>query len=183
MADNIPAIAAQSLAIKQRLFKYLKSACVYIVLILLITHAVDFYRLFERDSRQIPSDLLPQLIEQLPTAQRQAFYQGQPMLVYIWATWCGVCKTTSRAVSNISADYPVASIAMQSGDKGQLNSYLQQNNYAFSTLADPDGEWARRLQTQATPSFFIVSISGYIKYYSVGINTEPSLRAKLALYN
>ena len=183
MTDNRPATPVHSPTKKQRVFKCLKSVCAYAVFIVLITHAVDFYRLSERQSLQVSPELLPQLIKQLPAAQRQAFEQGQPMLVYVWASWCGVCRATSRAVSHIAADYPVASIAMQSGDKAQVTAYLQQHNYVFPALADEHGQWAKSLQASATPSFFIVSSSGQIEYYSVGINTEPSLRAKLLLYH
>lgn len=163
--------------------KWLKSLVGYGLLLLLITHAVDFYRLSQHDSQQVSPALLQQLNAQLPDYSQQAFAEGEPMLIYVWASWCGVCRTTSRAVSNIYEDRPVATIALQSGDQAMVDSYLQKKAYAFSAMADEDGQWTRSLQANATPSFFIVNHSGEILYYSVGINTEVSLRAKLAFYS
>lgn len=163
-------------------FGKIKTVMFYGLAFLLISHAVDFYRLSQRESLQIDKQLLNQLANTLSSPQLQSFESGEPMLIYVWASWCGVCLTTSRAVSNIAKDYPVATLALNSGNQVKINQYLKQKDYNFPFIVDEQGSWMERLQARATPSFFIVNNEAQLLYYSVGINTEPGLRAKLAVY-
>ena len=39
----------------------------------------------------------------------RAAHAGRPLLLYFWAEWCPICRTTSGSVSNVSADWPVTS--------------------------------------------------------------------------
>lgn len=167
---------------RSRRFAWLKSMLGYSLFILLATHAVDFYRLSQHKNPQLAPVLLQQLTVQLSEQQQLDFANGEPLLLYVWANWCGVCKTTSWAVSRIAADYPVATLALKSGDQAEVDDYLKQKNYRFPALADVTGHWMQSLHAHATPTFLIVDNTGHIRYYSVGINTELSLRAKLALY-
>ncbi|NRB40244.1 MAG: redoxin family protein [Pseudomonadales bacterium] len=167
----------------RKLRKWLKSLVVYGFLLLLISHGVDFYRLSQLETQQVAPALLQQLKAQLSTQQQQNFADGDALLVYVWASWCGVCRTTSAAVSHIAEDHPVATVALKSGEQAEVDAYLTQKTYVFSALADTDGRWTKSLETHATPSFFIVNTAGDMLYYSVGINTEPSLRAKMAFYS
>ncbi|CAA0091280.1 Thiol:disulfide interchange protein DsbE [BD1-7 clade bacterium] len=151
-----------------------------VVFIAVVGTAIDYYRLTQRDNKRLSPAVMEFLTAQLNTPKTQP---GQPYLIYTWATWCGVCNLTSRAVSNIAEDYPVITIALRSGDQQTVNQFIEQNNYGFNAIADNDGSLSQAMDVGATPTFFIVNTDGTIRYFSVGVNTEPTLRLKLSLFS
>jgi len=42
-----------------------------------------------------------------------------PAIIYFWAEWCGVCSMMQHAVSAMSADYPLLTVALRSGTTAQ----------------------------------------------------------------
>jgi len=162
-------------------FKWLKEFVLFIAAFILIASGLDYYRFKQYENGGFDQPLLRFVQQQFDEKQLQKFNQGSPALVYVWASWCGVCNLTSPAVSSIANDYPVASIALKSGLQKEVNRYLAEKNYQFSAYADRQGELAARLNVESTPYFFIVDKRGEIQFVSRGINTELGLRAKLAL--
>lgn len=106
-------------------------------------------------------------------------YQGQPYLLHFWATWCRVCKLEESSIDAISKDYPVITIAMNSGSKEKIKEYLQQNNLSFSVINDDSGEIAQRFGVSGVPTSFVISPEGEITYTEVGFTTSWGLRLRL----
>lgn len=91
------------------------------------------------------------------TADVIALSHERPVLVYFWGSWCGVCRLTSPNVQTLHAEqYPVISVAVSSGDDGELLAYMNRHQYQFATLNDQDGTLFHAWQAQATPSFVII---------------------------
>ena len=67
----------------------------------------------------------------------RAAHAGRPVLLYFWAEWCPICKTTAGNVTNVSADWPVTSIAIQSGTAEQVAGVMAAKGYRWPTLPDP----------------------------------------------
>ncbi len=170
--------------ITQRWLKRLKSISVTIFIITIVGIGVDYYRLESRDTQTISQAELHTLVQQLTPAQQAVFEQGKPMLVYVWATWCGVCQLTSGAVNRLfESDYLISTIALKSGNTETLKKTMSAKSLTFPFYNDSDGLLSHSLAIKATPTFIIVSYTGNILYYSMGVNTEVGLRAKLALFN
>ena len=49
-------------------------------------------------------------------------------LVYFWATWCPVCRLEHGTIESIAADWPVITIALQSGTDAELRRYLKEHD-------------------------------------------------------
>ena len=112
-------------------------------------------------------------------AEWRAAYPGRPLLLYFWAEWCPICKTTAGNVSNISADWPVTSIATESGSAEQVAEFMRKSGYRWSTMPDPRAEILRQYGLPGTPAFIIINPAGDVRFVSVGFTSELGLRLRL----
>ena len=112
-------------------------------------------------------------------ADYRTAHPGQPVLLYFWADWCPVCRTTAGSVSSIAADWPVMTLATQSGDAAAVRRFMQEKGYQWPTLADADGQIMQRYRLPGTPAFVVIAPDGNIRFVSVGYTTEIGLRLRL----
>ena len=56
----------------------------------------------------------------LGLAQWRAAHPGQPVALHFWAEWCAICKLEQHSVTRVASDWPVLTVAMQSGDVAAL---------------------------------------------------------------
>ena len=109
----------------------------------------------------------------------RAEHPGQAVLLYFWADWCPICKTTAGSVSSIAEDWPVTSIAVQSGTPEAIAAYMREHGYGWPTLPDPQGTLLRRYGLPGTPAFVIVAPNGDIRFVTAGYTAEIGLRLRL----
>lgn len=87
--------------------------------------------------------------------------QGKPVLLYIWGSWCPVCRTTSNTVNDFAKrdDVTVISIASLSGDDTELTSHMTKKGYGAMlthTINDADGALMKRFGVQVTPTIILL---------------------------
>lgn len=102
-------------------------------------------------------------------------------LVYFWATWCPVCRLEHGTIEAIAADWPVITVALQSGTDAELLRYLTDNGLKAATLNDHGGEQAANWGVRGTPTFFVVDRQRQIRFREVGFTSEWGLRVRLWL--
>ena len=103
----------------------------------------------------------------------------KPVLVHFWATWCGICKLEQDSIQALSRDYPVITIAMQSGSDQEVQAYLAEHQLDFSVINDESGELSTRYGIQGVPASFIVNSAGEIVAAERGYTTGWGLRLRL----
>lgn len=103
----------------------------------------------------------------------------QARLIYFWAEWCAVCKTTAGNVSSLSKDWPVITIAIQSGPPAAVGQVMGQRGYHWPALADPEGEIFRQYGFRGVPAFIIIDPSGNIRSVTMGYTSEIGLGLRL----
>lgn len=82
----------------------------------------------------------------------------RPLLVYFWASWCGVCRFTTPDVVQLRAEGDnVLSVALRSGDDGQVAHWLARKRLALPVINDPRGELSAQWQVGVTPTFVVIS--------------------------
>ncbi|MEZ5479683.1 MAG: redoxin domain-containing protein [Thiolinea sp.] len=45
-----------------------------------------------------------------------ADYRGQPVMLHFWASWCGTCEFEQSSISKIAKDWPLVTVAYNSGE-------------------------------------------------------------------
>jgi len=107
--------------------------------------------------------------------------KGRPALLYFWASWCGICDAMDGAIDSLSRDYPVITVAMQSGNYQDVIAHLDQKGLDFPVIADESGEISRRYGLQAVPAFFVLSPSGEVAFSGMGYTTKWGIEVRLWL--
>ncbi|MGM8897255.1 MULTISPECIES: protein disulfide oxidoreductase [unclassified Psychrobacter] len=163
---------------KQRLLSVLKTVLLYGFVFLVIYTAINWWR-----QPVMPAN--PQL--QLTDYQGQpvdlaAMSADKPTLVYFWGTWCPICSVTSPTIDKLAAsnDYPVVTVAIKSGSDQELDSYLNEHDYSFTTVNDQDGNIFAEWQGQVTPSYVVLK-DGEMTQGLTGIQPLWSLKLRLWL--
>lgn len=106
-------------------------------------------------------------------------YRGEPLLLYFWASWCKICEFGDGAVDSVSKNWPLLSVAMQSGDQHEVAKFLQSQNLQWRTIADQSGELARRFGVAGVPAYYILDANGTIRFTERGYTTSWGLAARL----
>jgi peroxiredoxin len=110
-----------------------------------------------------------------------ADYRGQPVLLHFWATWCGVCKVEQHNIDAVAGDWPVLSVASQSGSADAIAAYVREHAFAARVVVDEESTLARQFGVHAFPATFVIDGGGEIRHVEVGYTTELGLRARMWL--
>ncbi|WGE31950.1 protein disulfide oxidoreductase [Actinobacillus genomosp. 2] len=160
------------------LLRFGKNIFLYGLMFIVLSIAVDWYR-----KPSEPNEFAQQVLydlQQQPKVIAQLSHQ-QPMLLYFWGSWCGYCKFTSPAIQQLADEkIPVLSVALKSGDPQQVANYLQQENYHFPVINDPDGEISKSWDIQATPTILIIK-DGKVVQHTTGLTSYWGLKVRLWL--
>ena len=131
-----------------------------------------------------PPPLSGQIIDPLSgerTGRLDLAAWDKPMLLYFFAEWCPICKLQNPVIDNLSDDYPVVGIAMQSGDAEQIRRYLNERGLSIPVVNDPSGSISRAYGVNGVPAAFVIGPDGEIRYSTQGYATEAGLRSRLWL--
>lgn len=154
----------------------LGTTLLYLLVMMVIVTAVDIWR-----SKDLPSDIAalgPLTTLDGSTIDLEAVSTEQPVLVYVWATWCGVCRVVSPMVDMVGA--PVVSIALASGSDAKVAAYGRDKGYDFPVVNDADHALGKTLGISVTPTL-MVAHKGELRFATAGITTLPGMYARLWL--
>jgi len=156
----------------QRIFGWLGQLSVLMLLVVTISMAIDWVQDHDFPTAQAPE--LQGCSIQGESVDLNELSQEHPVLVYFWSTGCYVCSLVTPAVDMLAQYYPVVSVTLNSGDKTEVNEYLESNNYNFTVLNDPIYQRGHDWSVKATPTLFVVE-DGKVKQFTTGFTTLPGL--------
>ncbi|KDM93493.1 protein disulfide oxidoreductase [Photobacterium galatheae] len=158
--------------------KWLREGVVFLVLLTVVSVGVDLWR-----SQSVP-DNNPFTLKAVDINGQEvdvaALSQEQPVIVYFWATWCGVCRFVTPSVDWLSQYYPTVGISLTSGTDEKLQQYFQHNGLDFSNVNDPRHVLGREWGVSFTPTIFIVR-HGKVESVTSGFTTPVGILARLWL--
>ncbi len=139
-------------------------------------------------TRQVPRGAAPEFSlpavsvqdgRQLSLAQWRAAHPGRPVALNFWSESCPICKLQQSNVSSVGADWPVLTVALQSGEVDAVRQALGRRGLNWPTVVDARGELTRRYGIGAVPAFVVIDARGQVRGVSVGYTSELGMRARL----
>ncbi len=140
-------------------------------------------------TRDVPAGAAPELAfsllqpdgsrTQTTLAQWREQHPGQPVALHVWAEWCPICRAEEDSVTRLAGDWPVLTVAMQSGPAEQVAGVLARRELPWATAIDARGAIARELGFKAVPAFVVVDANGQLRSATVGYTSEIGMRLRL----
>ena len=115
-----------------------------------------------------------------------ADFQGQPVLVFFWASWCSVCRAAMPGLEAVYRDFSQQGftlLAVNTTSQDTLSSalsYYESQGYTFTLLLDRDGTTAEQYRMRAVPTSVLIGPDGIITDVIYGSGMSGGfLRARL----
>ncbi|MBU4225323.1 MAG: TlpA family protein disulfide reductase [Chloroflexi bacterium] len=100
--------------------------------------------------------------------------RGQPVVLNLWATWCGPCREEMPTIEKVYRDYKdlglvVIGLNLTSQDSEQaVAAFVQELGLTFPIALDRDGSVSNRYQLLGLPTTFFIDREGVIRSVVVG---------------
>jgi len=161
-----------------RINKHLPKLLIELLVLLLMVSALEMYL-----TRDAVSGKAPPISG--TTISGKAFslqaFKGQAAVVHFWATWCPVCHLEQGMVDSLANDYPVITVAMQSGEDKEIAAYLREQGVDYPVLNDSLGQLARRYGVSGVPASFVIDGNGEVRFVTRGYTSGLGMRIRLWL--
>ena len=156
--------------------RWLRELAVWLLIGAAVSLAVDYFR-----QPALPQNVSATSLHALDgrTVDLNAMSQQKPLLLYVWATWCGVCRYTTPSVASLAADGGnVLTVALRSGSDEPLRAGMAKKGLTFPTHNDESGDLAARWQVGVTPTFLVIK-DGALVSSTTGWSSAWGLRLRL----
>lgn len=99
---------------------------------------------------------------------RLAGLRGRPMVINVWAQWCGPCRQEAPFLAEVAtvnkSDLMIMGIDFQDPDPARAITFAQVASWRYPQLADTDLAIRAPLQVSALPQTFFVRADGTIAH-------------------
>ena len=153
---------------------------VEIWIFLLAFVALQFWQARDMQGGAMPS-IAGQLADGRPVSLETVLREagGKPLLLYVWSSSCPICRAEEGTIASLAEDWPVLTLAMQSGNAETVAKFMRERKLTYPALVDARGEIAWSLGVRATPAWFVVDGRRAIRFSGMGYTTGWGLRARL----
>ena len=105
--------------------------------------------------------------------------RGQPVLVNLWATWCGPCRLEMPAFEErfqLHEEDGFVVLAVDFDESAEdVAAFRDEFGLTFELLLDPGAEVQQLYRNRTYPSSFFVDREGVIQVQHIGVMTEGQL--------
>lgn len=116
------------------------------------------------------------------SATTLAEHRGTPLVINLWATWCGPCREEMPMLVQASHDMPgVRFVFVDQGESaGEVSAFLQRERLApVHVLIDSGSGLSQHYQVQGYPTTLFIDADGRLRDMRTGPLTAASLRVHL----
>ncbi len=108
--------------------------------------------------------------------------RGKPVVLHLWAPWCGVCKqetgTFSRLHESLGDDAHVVSVALSYRSVSDVQRFVRDYGAKYPVLLGDD-QFQEALRVDSFPTTYVLTPDGRISSSAVGLVTTAGLRMRL----
>lgn len=114
---------------------------------------------------------------------RLSDFQGKPVIVNFWATWCAPCRLEMPAIQErFDREQPDLAVLAVNFDEpaADVRSFVDELGLTFPVLLDPGAEVQRLYRIRGYPTTYFVDRNGLLSVQHIGFMTETQLDQYLA---
>jgi len=100
-------------------------------------------------------------------------YEGEVLLLNIWATWCAPCVTEMPSIQRLYDELAphglkVVAISVDNTDLENVREWIDERDFTFDVLHDQSARIEREYQTTGVPESFVINRDGIIVKKVIG---------------
>ena len=150
---------------KYKIKKHIKEILLFIITITIFVNAISLYRSMDLNKEPLDTQFI--------------INKDKPTLVYIWGSWCPICKLQSPSIQTISENFNVITIAVKSGSNDEVTDYLLSNGFSFKFINDEDGYLAEKFGVNIYPTTIIYNKDRNVIFSDVGYTSTWGLYLRM----
>ena len=114
------------------------------------------------------------LLDQAESPITLSELRGRPVLINLWASWCGPCRAEMPAIQEVSEAYADAGLvvlavnATNQDSRANALAFAEEHGLDFPILFDVEGLVSQAYRLQALPSTYFVDEFGVIEEVVIG---------------
>ncbi|HEY1844945.1 MAG TPA: protein disulfide oxidoreductase [Buttiauxella sp.] len=155
-----------------KLRRWAKEGLVLAVLLSAILMLMDWWRAPQRPAS---FDSAPMHTLDGRSVTLTSLSDERPLLLYFWASWCGVCRYTTPDVARlVSQGENVMTIALRSGSEQQVSGWLEKKKVLLPVINDERGTLSQSWEISVTPTIVVLykgeivsSTTGWTSYWGM----------------
>ncbi len=165
---------------KLNIKRWIKEILITLVIVFVMTNVISFIRKPDVESKPFPQ-IEATLIDGSKFSTKEL--KNKPFILHFWATWCPTCKLEISNYDELAKEYEVITVAVNSGDNGEIQKFLQDRDLHFKVLNDKEGKLANYFGVEGFPTTFIFDKDKKIVTAEVGYTSTLKLKAWLWYLN
>lgn len=103
-----------------------------------------------------------------------ASLRGEVVLLNLWATWCGPCRTETPYLQSLFEDYKdqgfnIVGVSLDTGDASEdIEMFVEEYGVTYTILHDPMMKGMDLYQVLGLPATFLVDREGVLRWMRYG---------------
>ncbi|HHS99578.1 MAG TPA: TlpA family protein disulfide reductase [Thiomicrospira sp.] len=107
-------------------------------------------------------------------------FQGEPVIIHFWATWCPICEHERPDIEKIAKEYSVVNIAIQSGSDQELIEFAEKNSMDPAIIVNDKNKYLENLYSaHGVPATFLVDSQGQVQFVKRGYTSYKELSEQI----
>lgn len=107
-------------------------------------------------------------------------HQGKVMLVDFWATWCGPCKASFPAYSNLQHEladrgFTIVAVSVDK-QKGTYDEFVKKFAPTFPTVRDAGQKMVGEVRVPAMPTSYLIDRHGILRSVHSGFHGDGTVK-------